>query len=114
MKYLILQLICVYIHPFRLTINIKISPILIEREARFLRHPEIWRQIGLNIMFLRNQKNLTQMSLADRCKGQSGGCISRNYLQRIEKGRSSCTLDTLIDIAEALEVPLVRLLDFRE
>ena len=77
-----------------------------------MRHPEMWRQIGLNIMFIRKQKKLTQMALAERCRGQGDDCrISRNYLQRIETGVSSCTLDTLIDSAEALEVPLIRLLE---
>ena len=80
-----------------------------------MRHPEAWRQIGLNIMFFRKQKKLTQMALAERCRGHDDDCrISRNYLQRIETGVSSCTLDTLMDIAEALEVPLVRLLEIRE
>ena len=80
-----------------------------------MRPPEIWRQIGLNIMFIRKQKKLTQMALAERCCGQGDDChISRNYLQRIETGVSSCTLDTLIDIADALEVPLVKLLDSKE
>lgn len=66
-------------------------------------------------MFLRKQKKLTQMGLAERCCGQGDDCrISRNYLQRIETGVSSCTVDTLIDIADALEVPLARLFDFKE
>lgn len=80
-----------------------------------MRHPEVWRQIGLNVMFLRKQQKLTQMSLAEKCVGQSDDCrISRNYIQRIETGVSSCTLDTLVDIANALDVPLSRLFEFEE
>ena len=86
-----------------------------KRGVRLLRHPGMWRKIGLNIMFIRKQKGLSQMDLAERCRGQADDHhISRNYLQRIETGVSSCTLDTLIDIADALEVPLVRLLDIDE
>ena len=66
-------------------------------------------------MYYRKRKKLTQLQLAEKCRGQSEDChISRNYIQRIETAVSSCTLDTLIDIANALEVPLVRLFDNKE
>ena len=51
---------------------------------------------------------MTQMELAEKCG------ISRNYIQRIETAASSCTLDTLIDVAAALEIPLYKLFEFRE
>ena len=80
-----------------------------------MRHTEVWQKIGLNIMYLRKQKKLTQMQLAEKCRGHGDDChISRNYIQRIETAVSSCTVDTLIDIADALEVPLIRLFDFRD
>ena len=80
-----------------------------------MRHPEVWWRVGLNITFLRKQKMLTQADLAERCRGQSDDThISRNYLQRIETGNTSCTLDTLVDIADALDVPLIRLLETNE
>ena len=40
--------------------------------------------------------------------------ISKNHMQRIETATASCTLDTLIDIAEALNIPLVKLFEFRD
>lgn len=40
--------------------------------------------------------------------------ISRTHMQRIETATSSCTLDTLIDIADALKIPLVKLFEFRD
>ena len=68
---------------------------------------DIWLGIGLNILHYRKEQGLTQMQLAEKCG------ISRNYIQRIETASSSCTLDTLIDIAEALQIPIEKLFDFR-
>lgn len=69
---------------------------------------DIWLAIGLNILHYRKEQGLTQMQLAEKCD------ISGNYLQRIETAASSCTLDTLIDIAEALNIPLKKLFEFKD
>ncbi len=69
---------------------------------------DIWLKIGLNILYYRKEKGLTQIQLAEKCS------ISRTYIQRIETAASSCTLDTLIDIVNALEIPIVKLFEFRE
>ncbi len=69
---------------------------------------DIWLKVGLNILHYRKEKGMTQMQLAEKCE------ISRNYMQRIETAASSCTLDTLIDIADALNIPLKNLFEFRD
>lgn len=69
---------------------------------------DVWLGIGLNILHYRKEQGLTQMQLAEMCN------ISRNHMQRIETAAASCTVDTLIDIAEALKIPLVKLFEFRE
>ena len=69
---------------------------------------DTWLAIGLNILHYRKEQGLTQMQLAEKCE------LSRNHIQRIETAASSCTLDTLIDIAEALNIPLKKLFEFRE
>lgn len=76
-----------------------------------IRHYKQWIQIGLNILHYRKERRLTQEQLADLC-GEAG--ISRNFLQRIETGVSSCSVDTLIDIAHALDIPLYKLFEFKE
>ncbi len=76
-----------------------------------IRHYKQWIQIGLNILHYRKERKLTQEQLADLC-GEEG--ISRNYIQKIETARSSCTLDTLMDIAEALDIPLYKLFEFKD
>ena len=76
-----------------------------------IRHYKEWVKIGLNILYYRKERRLTQQQLADEC-GTDG--ISRAYIQRIETGVSSCSLDTLIDIAKALDIPLYKLFVFKE
>ena len=76
-----------------------------------MRHYKIWIKIGLNILYYRKEQGLTQQQLADAC-GEEG--MSRAFLQRIETGVSSCSVDTLMDIAQALNVPLYKLFEFKE
>lgn len=76
-----------------------------------IQHYDIWVKIGLNILHYRKEQRLTQEELANLC-GESG--ISRNHLQRIETGAAGCSVDTLIDIAQALSIPVHKLLEFKE
>jgi len=69
---------------------------------------DTWLAIGLNILHYRKEQGLTQMQLAEKCD------ISRTHMQRIETAAASCTLDTLMDIAEALDIPLKKLFEFRD
>ncbi|MEE0409573.1 MAG: helix-turn-helix transcriptional regulator [Clostridia bacterium] len=69
---------------------------------------DVWLGIGLNILHYRKEQGMTQMQLAEKVN------ISRTHMQRIETATSSCTLDTLIDIADALKIPLVKLFVFRD
>lgn len=63
------------------------------------------KELGLNILHFRKLKGLTQMDLAELCDG-----LSRNHIQRIETGKSACSLKVLFQIALALDVPPSRLL----
>lgn len=76
-----------------------------------IQHYDIWVKIGLNILHYRKEQRLTQEQLADLC-GESG--VSRNHIQRIETGAAGCSVDTLIDIAKALNIPLSKLFEFKE
>ncbi|MBQ6894781.1 MAG: helix-turn-helix transcriptional regulator [Clostridia bacterium] len=69
---------------------------------------DIWLAIGLNILHYRKEQGMTQMQLAEKCE------VSRNHIQRIETAATSCSLDTLIDIAEALKIPLKKLFEFKD
>ena len=69
---------------------------------------DTWLAIGLNILHYRKEQGMTQMQLAEKAD------ISKNHMHRIETAACSCTLDTLIDIAEALNIPLKKLFEFKE
>ena len=69
---------------------------------------DVWLGIGLNIVHYSKAQGMTQMQLAEKCN------ISRTYMQKIETAACSCTLDTLIEIAQALNIPLKKLFEFRD
>lgn len=73
-----------------------------------MQHYKEWVKIGLNILYYRKEQRLTQEDLAEAC-GKN-----RTFIQRIETGVSSCSLDTLIDIAQALNIPLYKLFMFKD
>lgn len=76
-----------------------------------IQHYDVWVKIGLNVLYYRKEQKLTQEELANLC-GESG--VSRNHIQRIETGAAGCSVDTLIDIAQALNIPLYKLFEFKE
>lgn len=71
------------------------------------KHYKAYIQIGLNILRYRKEQGLTQEQLAD----MTGH--SRNHIQRVETAYTAPTVATLLDISEALGVPLERLLEMR-
>ena len=75
-----------------------------------IRHYNDWVQIGLNILHYRKEQRLTQEQLA--AKVQLG--VSRNHIQRVENATAGCSVDLLIDIAKALNIPLCKLFEFKE
>lgn len=73
------------------------------------KHQQELRMLGLTIAYYRKLRGLTQIDLAERAN------ISRTHISNIEapNGTTSVSLDTLFDIADALEVPIKELFDFR-
>ena len=59
-------------------------------------------------MYFRKEQGMTQLQLAEKCN------LSSQYIQRIESGATSCRLERLDEIAEALRIPLYKLFQFRE
>lgn len=68
------------------------------------------RLLGLTIAYYRKARGLTQQDLADAVQ------ISRTHMSNIEapNGKTSISLNKLFDIAEALDVPVKDLFDFRD
>lgn len=73
------------------------------------KHELEYKMIGLNIAYYRKLTGLTQMQLAEA----SG--ISRTHMSNIEAPNvpTSVSLDTLMDIADALNIPVKDLFTFK-
>ncbi len=69
---------------------------------------DLWLGIGLNIMYYRKEQGLTQMQLAEMCN------ISKNHIHRVENAVSGCSVEVLSEIADALNIPLKKLFEFRD
>lgn len=60
--------------------------------------------VGNNIKYYRNQKNLSQETLAEKCE------LHRTYISDIERYRRNVSLTNIQKIAEALDVAPYKLL----
>lgn len=65
---------------------------------------EYIKQLGAKIKSLRLEKNMSQIELANRCDFEKGN------MNRIEAGRTSPTLKTLLKISKALDIPIKELM----
>ncbi|MBE5952122.1 MAG: helix-turn-helix transcriptional regulator [Lachnospiraceae bacterium] len=73
------------------------------------RRKQEYKMIGLNIAYYRKLKGLTQLELAEAVN------ISRTHMSNIEAPNmhTSISLETLLDIAVALDIPAASLLTFK-
>ncbi len=71
-------------------------------------HDTEFLKIGLNIAYHRKMKRMSQLDLAEKVG------ISRTHMSNIEAPNmpTAMSIDTLLDIAEALDVSVAQLLDF--
>jgi transcriptional regulator with XRE-family HTH domain len=74
------------------------------------KHAKKFQQLGLNIAYYRKLRGLSQMALSEKVH------ISRTHLSQIEAPnmKKSFSISTLFDIAEALEIEVSKLFEFRE
>lgn len=70
-------------------------------------HHQAFVHIGLNILYYRKQRGLTQQALAEMTS------YSKNHIQKIETAMAAPSVEALLDIAEALGVPPAKLLEER-
>lgn len=71
------------------------------------RHYEKYKKLGLNIAYYRKERGLSQMQLADAID------ISRTHMSRIENNDCAVSLDVIFSIADALNVSVEKLFEFR-
>lgn len=71
------------------------------------KHHDTYVRIGLNILYYRKQKGMTQQELADRCS------YSKNHIQKVETATASPSIEALLDIADALDIAPSKLFESR-
>ena len=74
------------------------------------KHEQEYKMIGLNVAYYRKLKGISQMQLAELIG------LSRTHISNIEAHNmpTAVSLDTLLDIADTLDIPAKKLLDFHE
>jgi len=68
----------------------------------------LYQQFGLNIVYYRKKKKLSQTQLAELVD------IHRTYVSSIELGKVSVSFDVLFKLAEVLEVQPSKFFEFRD
>ena len=69
---------------------------------------EFYQQFGLNVVYYRKKKRLSQTQLAELAD------IHRTYVSAIELGKVSVSFDVLFRLAQVLEVPVSKLFEIRD
>ena len=71
-------------------------------------YKNLYQQFGLNVIYYRKKKRLSQTQLAELVD------IHRTYVSSIELGKVSVSFDVLFKLAEVLEVAPSKLFEFKE
>ena len=71
-------------------------------------HYDEYKKLGLNIAYYRKERGLSQIQLAEAVD------ISRTHISRIENNDCAVSLTVIFSIAKALQIPSVKLFEFRE
>lgn len=70
-----------------------------EREQEKIKTQKLQEQIGMRIKELREERNMNQTELAIKMNNRD-----RQVVQRLEKGKTNCSLNLLRLVANSLEV----------
>ena len=70
-------------------------------------YKQLYEQFGLNIVYYRKRKRLTQLQLAELVN------VDRSHISAIELGNVGVSFDVLFRLCEVLDVEPKALFDFR-
>ena len=73
-----------------------------------LEYKKYYEQFGLNVVYYRKEKRLTQLKLAELVD------IDRSHISAIELGNVGVSFDVIFKLCEVLEITPKQLFDFRE
>lgn len=71
-------------------------------------YKSLYQQFGLNVVYYRKKKRLSQSQLAELAD------IHRTYVSAIELGKVSVSFDVIFKLAEVLETTPSKLFELRE
>ena len=69
---------------------------------------EKYKLLGLNVAYYRRRRELTQEQLAEMVD------VERTHIGNLELARHGVSLDVVFRVADALEVPVHKLFEFRD
>lgn len=72
------------------------------------KYKQMYEQFGLNVVYYRKKKKLTQMQLAELVD------IDRSHISAIELGNVGVSMDVIFGLAEVLDISPKELFDFRD
>ncbi|OLA75011.1 MAG: hypothetical protein BHW62_04075 [Acinetobacter sp. CAG:196_36_41] len=64
------------------------------------------KRIGAKLAYIRKSKKISQIRLAEMTD------MNFNYIGQIERGQANVTINTVIKIADALDIEIKELFDF--
>jgi len=85
-----------------------IRPRMIRGEFMKQEYKKYYEQFGLNVVYYRKRKRLTQLKLAEMVE------IDRSHISAIELGNVGVSFDVIFRLCEVLETTPKQLFDFRE
>ena len=71
-------------------------------------YKNLYEKFGLNVVYYRKRKKLTQMALAELAE------IDRSHISAIELGNVGVSFDVIFKLCEVLEITPKELFDFRD
>ena len=71
-------------------------------------YKKYYEQFGLNVVFYRKKKRLTQLNLAELVD------IDRSHISAIELGNVGVSFDVIFKLCEVLDITPKQLFDFRD
>ncbi len=72
------------------------------------KYKELYEKFGLNVVYYRKRKRLTQLQLAELVD------IDRSHISAIELGNVGVSFDVIFKMCEVLEITPDKLFDFRD
>ena len=84
------------------------SRIVVEVNDMKIEYKSLYEQFGLNVVYYRKKKKLTQLQLAELVD------IDRSHVSAIELGNVGVSFDVIFKLCEVLEITPKELFDFRD